>query len=97
MNHELKENFFNFVNAVENTAKLSVIEEINKRLWSKLKAYNNLLDSSEACHIYLNTYGKKSERMRELRNSLRAKKLLIEEIAGMIYDIKDNETPNKNQ
>ena len=64
---------------------------------NKLNVYDNLLNSREAFNTYLNTYGEKFDRMRELRNRLRSKELLIEEIAGMIENIRYNEILNKNQ
>lgn len=94
MNHKLKENVFNFISSIERNAKLSVIDEIENRLMNKLKVYNNLLYSREAEHIYFQVYGKKWEKMRELRYRLQAQERTIQEICGMIGEIRYNEVMN---
>lgn len=95
MNQETKKDLDNLVKEIERDSRNSVLDELNDKLLNKLRGYNKTLYSSEAWNIYLNAYGHKWEILRDLRHRLQAKERLIEEIGGMIYEIRDNERMNE--
>ena len=95
MKQETKKDLDNLVKEIERDSRNSVLDELNDKLLNKLRGYNNILNSSEAWNIYLNAYGHKWEILRDLRNRLQAKERLIEEIGGMIYEIRYNERRNE--
>ena len=94
MNQEKIDDLVNTVKTIEKEAKLSILDELNDKLLNKIRGYNNILNSSEALNIYLNAYGYKWEILRDLRYRLQAKERLIEEISGMVYEIRYNERKN---
>lgn len=95
MIQERIEDLVNTAKAIERTARLSVMEEINERLSIKLRLYKNLIYSKEATNVYFNTYGKKFEKLLNLRRSLQTKERIIEETCGMIYEMQYNEIMKK--
>ena len=95
MNQEKIEELVNTAKAIERTARLSAMDDINTKLSNKLRLYKNLIYSDEAINIYFSTYGKKYQRLCELRRSLQTKERLLEEIGGMIWEMRYNEITNK--
>lgn len=95
MNQETKKDLDNLVKEIERDSRNSALDELNDKLQNKLRSYNNILNSSEAWNIYLNAYGHTWEKLRDLRYRLLAKERLIEEIGGIIYEIRYNERTNE--
>ena len=82
------------IKTIERKARLSALDEINDKLSKIGNFYRIVLDSNEAENIIYSTYGKRFEKMHRLRESLLTKERLIEEICGMIWEIKYNEIMN---
>lgn len=94
MKQENIEELVNMVKTIERKARLSALDEINDKLSKIGNFYRNVLDSNEAENIIYSTYGKRFEKMQRLRESLLTKERLINEIGGMIWEIKYNEIMN---
>lgn len=95
MIQEKIEDLVNTAKAIERTARLSAMDDIDTKLSNKLRLYQNLLYSNEAINIYFSTYGKKYIKLCELRRSLQTKEHLLLEVCGIIEEMKYDEKMNK--
>lgn len=85
----------NTAKAIERAARLSAMDEIDNTLATKQRLYRKVLYSDEAINTYLDSHGKRHERLNELRNILVAKRSLLEDISNKIWALKHNVIRNK--
>lgn len=101
MNTTMKENRMKVaaahINAALAEVRRTAIDDANGVIWAQVMMYENLLDSTEAWAIYMESHGNKFLKLCETRHKLENKKNMLLSICAKINELKWQEQEEKEK
>lgn len=81
------EELANTAKAIDQEARLSTLDELDKKLLKQYRLYRQVLFSDEAMNIYFHSHGIRHAKLNELRKMLEIKRIFLDKMSNMIWEM----------